>query len=281
MLKNPIYERTWFFDLEWVPDALAAKRLYELADDASEADAIQVLWENTSGYSEDVPRPFVKYLFSRIVSIAFLARNAVYRNGEHTVEFKIHSLPKLPIDPADMNESHIIEQFLHYAGKLSPQLVGFNSLDSDLQVLVQRAMVNEVSAPQFADRPEKPWEGRDYFDSRNSEWHLDIAQRLSRFAMGPKLNELAVMCGFPGKIDMAGDQVVDLWLAGDLQKIVEYNQIDALNTYLVWQRMVYFSGKLNEEQYINEQEVFRDFLETEASEPGQGHIANFLEHWDA
>jgi 3'-5' exonuclease len=279
MLKHDIHERTWFFDLEWVPDAEAARRLYDLPEETTEIEAIQKLWETASGYSEEVPRPFVKYLFSRVVSIAFLSRNVNYIDGERTVEFAVHSLPKLPPDPAELDEGYIIGKFLHWIGEREPQLVGFNSLESDLQVLIQRGIVNEVSAPAFCRRPGKPWEGRDYFDSRNSEWHLDLLQRFSRFAMTPKLNELAVLCGYPGKIDVAGDQVVDLWLAGDLKRIVEYNQTDTFNTYLLWLRVAYFAGKLTEDEYVSDQEQFRGFLETEAQTEDREHIAKFLEMW--
>ncbi|MBA2378651.1 MAG: hypothetical protein H0V76_03645 [Blastocatellia bacterium] len=281
MLKNDLHERTWFFDLEWVPDAAGARKLYGLSADVAELDAMQKLWENASGYNaEACPRPFVKYLFSRIVSIAFLSRNVVYRDGERVVDFAIHSLPKLPVDPAEMDEGYLISRFLHWIGEREPQLVGFNSLESDLQVLIQRGMVNDVTAPGFCRRPDAPWKGRDYFESRYGEWHFDICQRLSRYAMGPKLNELSVLCGFPGKLDTTGDQVVDLWLAGDIKKIVEYNQIDTLNTYMVWLRMAYFSGKLSEEDYLHEQEEFRAFLEVEAAKAEREHIGRFAEKWE-
>jgi predicted PolB exonuclease-like 3'-5' exonuclease len=280
MLKQDTHERTWFFDLEWVPDAVAAKRLFDLPDETTELEAMQKLWENTSGYSYEVPRPFVKYLYSRVVSVAFLSRNVVFRDGRKEIDFAIHSLPKLPTDRSQHDEADIIGTFLHWVGERQPQLVGFNSLESDLQVLVQRALVNEVSAPGFASRPAKPWEGRDYFDSRNSEWHLDLIQKFSqRGGMTPRLNDLAVLCGYPGKIDMAGDQVVDLWLAGDVNRIVEYNQTDAFNTYLVWLRVAFFSGKLTEDDYIAEQETFRAFLEAEAGNERAEHIAKFVEMW--
>lgn len=281
MLKQEIHERTWFFDLEWVPDAAAAVRLFGLPEGTTEKEAIEKLWNETKDFDpERNPRPFVKYLFSRVVSIAFLSRNAVYRDGDRSIDFAIHSLPKIPIDPAEADEAYIIGRFLHWVGEREPQLVGFNSLESDLQVLVQRGIVNEITAPAFCRRPAKPWEGRDYFDSKNSEWHLDLLQRFSRFAMTPKLNELAILCGFPGKIDVAGDQVVDLWLAGDLKRIVEYNQTDTLNTYLIWLRTAYFAGKLAEDEYIDEIEQFRSFLEVESEKADREHIAKFLEMWD-
>ena len=74
MLKSEINDPVWFFDLEWVPDAAGAIRLYGLPQDTSERDAMQRLWEGTKGYDPAAcPRPFVKYALSRVVSIASLA----------------------------------------------------------------------------------------------------------------------------------------------------------------------------------------------------------------
>lgn len=282
MLKNEIHELTLFFDLEWVPDAAGAIRLFDLAPDTPELSAMERLWQDTPNYdAEKNPRPFVKYLFSRVVSIAFLSRRIVYKDGERHVDFGLHSLPTLPLNEERSDEGEIITRFLYMVGERNPQLVGFNSLESDLQVLIQRGLVNEVRAEKFNDRPNKPWEGRDYFDSRNSEWHLDLIQRFSqRAGMTPTLNGLARLCGFPGKIDIDGKQVVDLWLAGKLKEIVEYNQIDTLNTYLIWLRVVNFAGKLTEEEYISEQDDFRAFLETEADKEENDHLRRFLERWD-
>ena len=187
----------------------------------------------------------------------------------------------MPLAESLPPEGEIISQFLRYVGVRQPQLVGFNSLESDLQVLIQRALVNEVRAELFCKRPDKPWNGRDYFDSKNSEWHLDLLQRFSRYSMTPRLNDLARLCGFPGKLDVDGTQVVDLWLAGDVERIVKYNQIDTLNTYLLWQRVVNFACKLSEEDYDSEQDDFREFLDREAENEANDHIRAFIEKWDA
>ena len=280
MFKSEIPELVLYFDLEWVPDAAGAKRLFDLPEETTEIEAMQAFWTR-AGATEENPRPFIKYLYSRVVSIAFLSRKKIFRDGEPTVEFSINSLPKLPLDPDSVDEAQLIERFLYIVGTRCPQLVGFNSQESDLQVLIQRGLVNDVAAPDFCKRPAKPWEGIDYFDGRNGEGHIDLIKRFSTGTkMTPRLDELAKLCGYPGKIDVKGDQVVDLWLAGDLTKIVEYNQIDTLNTYLVWLRMVYFSGKLAEEEYIHEQEVFREFLETESAKPEKAFLSAFLEKWE-
>ena len=282
MIKNPIPELALFFDLEWVPDAAGAKRLFDLPDETTEIEAMQRLWEHSPQYNADtMPRPFLKYMFSRVVSIAFLSRKSVYREGEQAVEFSLNSLPKLPLESDDVDEAAIIERFLYFLGERRPQIVGYNSIESDLQVLIQRGVINEITAPAFNERPNKPWEGPDYFDGRNSEAHLDLLKRFSGGAMTPRLDEFAKLCGFPGKIDVKGDQVTDLWLERDLTKIVEYNQIDTLNTYLVWLRVVYFAGKLGEEEYFSEVEQFREFLEQETQKPEKAFVRDFLDKWPA
>lgn len=281
MLKNPIHELALFFDMEWVPDAAGARRLFDLPEETSELDAMQWLWEYSSAFdAERSPRPFLKYMFSRVVSIAFLSRKPYYNSErELIIDFGLNSLPKLPVDETSVDEAEIIHKFLYFLGERRPQLVGYNSAESDMQVLIQRGLINEVTAPAFCKRPDKPWEGVDYFRRWDNEDHLDLLKLFSSRDMTPRLDEMAKMCGFPGKIDVKGDQVTDLWLAGDLTKIVEYNQIDVLNTYLVWLRVVYFAGKLTEEEYVLEQELFRDFLEAEAKRPEKAFISTFLNHW--
>lgn len=281
MLKSKIPDLVLFYDLEWVPDAAGAKRLFELPDATTELDAMQTLWEHSPQYNvETNPRPFLKYMFSRVVSIAFLSRKPLSRDGVQVPEFSLNSLPKLPLESDDVDEVSIIDRFLYIVGDRGPQLVGYNSSESDIQVLIQRGIINEITAPAFCKRPNKPWEAPDYFDSRNSDAHFDILTKFSnRGGMSPRLDELAKMCGFPGKIDVKGDQVTDLWLARDLTKIVEYNQIDVLNTYLVWLRVVYFAGQIDEEVYITEQEQFREFLESETQKPEKAFLSAFLDKW--
>ena len=281
MLKNDLHDPTWFFDLEWVPDAAGAMRLYDLPPETDELSAMERLWQETKGYDvEKCPRPFVKYLFSRVVSIAFLSRRIAFNDGEKFIEFGLHSLPKLPLTEETVDEAYIIGQFLHFIGVRDPALVGFNSSESDLQVLIQRALVHEVRAEEFCVRPARPGEGRDDFDSRFSEAPLDLLKRFSGGAMTPRLNELARLCNFPGKIDVDGAQVVDLWLNRDIRSIVEYNQIDTLNTYLVWLRLVNFCGKITEEEYYSEQEGFHAFLTKLAECEQNGHVRRFLAKWD-
>jgi len=149
-----------------------------------------------------------------------------------------------------------------------------------MQVLIQRGMINEVSAADFCRRPQDKWDkSNDYFARWDNECHLDLLRLFSSRDMTPRLDEFAKLCGFPGKIDIKGDQVTDLWLDRDITNIVKYNQIYTLNTYLVWLRLIYFSGLIGEESYVQEQEQFREFLENETQKPEKAFLAHFLEKW--
>jgi predicted PolB exonuclease-like 3'-5' exonuclease len=276
MLKNGIHQRIWFYDLEWVPDAVAARRLCDLAEGATEREAFEMLWKK-AGATPEKPMPFLKYLFSRVVSVAFLSRNIESIDGNIETVFRLHSMPE---DPLEKDEATLLSKFLHFVGERKPQLVGYNSLVSDIRVLVQRAMVNDISAKEFNLRPDKPWEGRDYY-SDYGEWHVDIMKVLGGFNREtPSLDELAKMCGFPGKIDLDGKQVAELWLDGQLPKIIAYNEIDALNTYLVWRRLAHFCGFFEDVDYAAEQENFHSFLVAESEKPNRAHIKDFLAKWE-
>jgi predicted PolB exonuclease-like 3'-5' exonuclease len=279
MLKREIPDRVWFFDMEWVPDAAAARRLYDLSPELTEAEAIKKLWDE-SGATEVKPRPFLKYLFSRIVSIAFVSRLVVYDGPDRRIDFHLVSYPSLPIDTAEVDESLIICEFLTKVGTRRPQLVGYNSAESDVQVLIQRGLVNEVAAPGFCERPQNKWDPH-YFQNWDNEEHLDLMKLFSsKRGMAPRLDELAKLCGYPGKLDIDGQHVVDLWLEGDVKSIVEYNLIDTVNTYLVWLRIVHFCGKLADEDYADELMAFRSFLENEASKDNMKFVGRFLEKWE-
>lgn len=260
------------FDLEWVPDAPTGRRVYDLPDTLPDAEVFQVMWEQ-GGATADKPRPYLKTALCRVVSVAAIIREQ-HRDGQPRL--RLTALPKRLDQP--MAEKNLIATFLGYVGKHKPQLVGFNSQTSDLPILLQRGMAMGVSAKEFCERPNKPWEGTDYF-ARHTESHIDLKNLVSGWGIGtPSLHELATAFGIPGKLGVDGRSVVDLWVAGNLQAIVEYNHFDALTTYLVWLRTALFAGFFSPEQHLAEEALVRDLLERHIAE-GSTHLALYLDKW--
>ena len=267
----------WAFDAEWVPDPEAGRRLYQLQEDTSDSEVIRKMWEE-GGADEENPMPYLKTTICRVISIAAVVRTEK-ENGD--VALSLTALPHEIADPQQTTEAAILSRFLNAVGEKKPQLVGFNSAKADLKVLLQRAVANGIQAAKFAKRPNKPWEGYDYFDARNSEGHVDLIEILGSYGKSnPSLNEMATVCGIPGKMGVSGEEVAPMWLEGRLAEIVAYNECDALSTYLIWLRMAYFGGFFDPQQYTEEQARVRNLLSTEGTLPGKEHLLEFLERWE-
>ena len=266
----------WAFDAEWVPDPEAGRRLYQLQEDTSDSEVIRKMWEE-GGADEENPMPYLKTTICRVISIAAVVRTEK-ENGD--VALSLTALPHDITDPQQTTEAAILSRFLNAVGEKKPQLVGFNSAKADLKVLLQRAVANGIQAAKFAKRPNKPWEGYDYFDARNSEGHVDLIEILGSYGKSnPSLNEMATVCGIPGKMGISGEEVAPMWLEGRLAEIVAYNECDALSTYLIWLRVAYFGGFFDPQQYTEEQARVRNLLSTEGTLPGKEHLLEFLERW--
>jgi predicted PolB exonuclease-like 3'-5' exonuclease len=275
-LIRGVEERVWAFDLEWVPDPLAGRLLYDLPDSTSDSAVLAEMWR-AGGATDDDPTPFLKTALCRIVSIAVVERRA--RGEDAPPVLNLLSLPRDPASPHDSGEAHVVGTFLEALGKWRPQLVGFNSRDSDLKILIQRALVLGIRAADFAERPEKPWLGVDYF-ARASDWNVDLKEIVGGWGKAvPSLHEIAVQSGIPGKMDVDGNDVARMWLDGRLAEIVAYNEFDALTTYLVWLRLAHFGGHFTGTSYALEQTAVRELIEREVS-AGKSHLARYLEEWD-
>ena len=264
----------WAFDVEWVPDPLAGKLLYKLPDDMPDGEVIKKMWE-MGGATEEDPMPFLKITLCKIVSLSMVTRHE--DNGEVKVE--LHSLPSLPVKEEETGEIHIIKTFLDTLGRMKPQIVGYNSVSADLKILIQRGIANGIEARHFSKRPDKPWEGVDYFSDR-SDHNIDLMRILSGWGKStPSLNEIAVVSGIPGKLGIDGSEVAPMWLEGRLDEIVAYNEYDALTTYLLWLRIAHFAGLFNDNEYIIEQGLVEDLIINESKKEERKHLLTFLEEW--
>jgi predicted PolB exonuclease-like 3'-5' exonuclease len=267
----------WAFDAEWVPDPEAGKRIFQLPEETTDAEVIRKMWKE-GGADEENPMPYLKTTICRVISIAAVVRT-VKESGE--IALSLTALPHDAADPKQTTEYEILSRFLKAVGQKRPQLVGFNSAKADLKILLQRAVAKGVQAAKFAKRPEKPWLGYDYFDARNSEGHIDLIEILGSYGKSnPSLNEMATVCGIPGKLGVSGEEVAPMWLEGRLAEIVAYNECDALSTYLIWLRMAFFGGFFDRRQYAEEQERVRKLLSAEGTLPGKEHLLEFLERWE-
>ena len=162
------------------------------------------MWKE-GGADEENLIPYLKNSICRVVSIAAVILTEKV-NGN--VALSLTSLPHNVDDPKQTAEAEIISRFLNAVGNKKTQLVGFNSANADLKILVERATANTVQAAKFAKRPNKPREDYDYFEVRNSEGHVDLIKILGCFGNSTtSLKQMATVCGIPSKLGIIGQEV--------------------------------------------------------------------------
>ncbi len=269
MIKT-IADELWAFDCEWVPDLQAGRLLYQLPDDLPSGEVLRIMWEQ-GGATPENPMPFLRTLLCRVVSIAMVIRRTS-KNG--AVQLFLQALPENPDDPAQ-DEAYILTRFLlDGLSTRDPQLVGFNSRNSDLRILTQRAITNGLTLKSLCERlSAKPWESQD----------IDLMELVGGFGKNyaVSLNEIAKLSGIPGKLGTTGDDVCGLWYSGRRREIVQYNCFDALTTYLVWLRLAYFSGRFNAADYIIEQQRVKGLLDERLQKPENAFLRVYLDAWRA
>ncbi len=90
-----------------------------------------------------------------------------------------------------------------------------------------------------------------------------------------RLDEVATLLGFPGKIGMDGNKVWEHYPAGGVEGIRNYCETDVLITYLVYQRFELIRGHISAAQYAQACEQ----LSTEMEKAYKPHLGEFLQHW--
>src|SRR5205085_1665259 len=84
--------------------------------------------------------------------------------------------------------------------------------------------------------------------------HLDVMEVLAQFQSRASagLDAIARLCGFPGKVGMAGSEVAAAVAQGRLHEVRGYCECDVLNTYLVYQRFRLMRGEIDAGAYATE-----------------------------
>jgi len=253
------------FDCETIPDIDLIRQNFEVGglDDKEAIDAAQ------ASYAQTHNTTFLPLPYHRVVAIS-----AVIADGFGRF-VKVGDFGKGRDD-----EQAIIEDFFAYIESQNPRLVSFNGRGFDMPMLLIRAMRYNLSFPAWFDKNnpllnKTKWEN--YRQRYAEEFHLDLLDSMGSFGAvrNLKLDTLCTMAGLPGKYDVSGDQVTDLYYAGALEKIREYCQSDVLNTYWLFLKYELLRGALTREDYYSFLATMRDKL------PNLGYHKPFVEAIEA
>ncbi len=159
-----------------------------------------------------------------------------------------------------------------------PTLVTFNGRSFDLPLMELAAFRFGVSLAGWLEL-----KGPNYQQPRyryNTQSHLDLCDVLTNFGaarLSGGLNLTANLIGKPGKIDVHGQMVQDLYEEGRLTEINDYCRCDVLDTYFVFLRVAVLLGQLPLEREQELVAAAKQWLEDRADESPAYQL--YLEHW--
>lgn len=160
-----------------------------------------------------------------------------------------------------------------------PTLVTFNGRSFDLPLMELSAYRYGVGVQAWFNIYDKAFE--QYRNRYNVHSHLDLHETLTNFGSSwfrGGLNLAAQLIGKPGKIDVQGDMVQELFAAGRLTDISEYCRCDVLDTYFVFLRTMVVMGKISVDQENRLTTKVREMLiEQSLKHPA---YKTYLEHWN-
>jgi predicted PolB exonuclease-like 3'-5' exonuclease len=255
---------TLVFDIETIPDAQALRSLRpDLAALADDALVDRVLEDRKAATGST----FLQHHLHQVVAIS-----CVFRSAEG---LKVRSLGE-----SDSGEARVISDFFKTIDKHTPQLVSWNGSGFDAQVLHYRCLKLGITASRYWDwgDDDRDFKWNNYLNRYHTR-HLDLMDVLAGFTprANAPLDDIAKICGLPGKLGMDGSQVLNAHRAGKLADIRAYCETDVMNTWLVYCRFQLMRGVFTPAQLAAEEELARSTMR----EAGGTHWEQYLAAWPA
>lgn len=162
----------------------------------------------------------------------------------------------------DYSEEKLVREFWERVERFRGCLVTFNGRQFDLPVLELQALRHGCTVPSYFGE-DSPYRRRYQLGK-----HLDLYEFLTNFGayrIRGGFDLLLRMVGLPGKGDVDGSRVQELWDAGRLAEIHAYCRRDVIQTYYLFLRVELLRGRITAERYrqLHEQTAsFRGMLDT-------------------
>lgn len=197
--------------------------------------------------------------------------------GTVGADFRLADL--VVLDEPGFRPHVIADQFWRgWERNLPCTLVTFNGRGFDLPVLEFSAFRYGLALPRWFDASKASYQQpRNRF---NPASHLDLQELLTNFGaarFSGGLNLAANLLGKPGKMDVQGHMVQDLFDQGKVQTINDYCRCDVLDTYFVFLRTRVMLGDLTLEREKEIVAAAREWLEARAGK--QPAYRLYLDRW--
>ena len=264
------HQSLFVFDIETVPDVDLVRDLT-----GCESNDINELRGELTNYHlkiTDGKNSFPKQPFHKVVAISFLEAEIIRdSSGEQYVLQEIRSGGTI-----DSSEQDLIKGFFAHLKKQPPRLVSFNGKTFDLPVLKYRAIKYGIAAPWLYKLGDK-W--NNYSQRYSLDWHCDLIDAFSDFGASArvKMDELCVLLGLPGKNNIDGSQVSNLFDAKKIDEIRNYCETDVINTYMLYLHYQHHTGNLSGGNFEAAKEDLINYLKMNSDQ--KSHFREFLLSW--
>lgn len=252
------------FDIESVADPELVANVKYAGEQLEGAEAVRRFRdERMAEYGSD----FIPYTYQIPVSVA------IAKVGR---DFRLIDL--VVLDEPEYRPHVITDYFWRgWDAYNRPAFVTFNGRGFDLPLMELSAFRYGLSVPAwFATKAKSYEQPRNRF---NSSAHIDLCEVMTNFGatrFNGGLNLAATLLGKPGKMDVEGDMVQDLYEAGHLAEINDYCRCDVLDTYFIFLRTRVLVGELSLDQ---EQQLVQEAKQWLTERSDMPAFANYLEHW--
>jgi predicted PolB exonuclease-like 3'-5' exonuclease len=164
---------------------------------------------------------------------------------------------------AVVDEGKTLSEFASFVGDKRPHLITYNGRRFDLPVVANRMLRHGIPFTAY-------YSDRDYRYRYSDLGHLDLADILTDHgaARMSKLDHVARLVGMPGKMDVDGSMVDQLYKEGRIDEIREYCLHDVVQTAFVFLRVELLRGRLTRDAYRERAEALWEALaEDERARP--------------
>ena len=252
--------RYLILDTESVPDGRLLAKVKYPTDNLAPAEAVARAQEEARAKSP-TGSDFLPVTFQYPVAVCILRVGA---------DFAIQALTCL--DAPRYQSSKIVEDFWkgveHYG---YARLVTFNGRGFDLPLLEFAAFRYGCCARGYYQNGRKRYNGGN---------HLDLLEWLTNYGacrLDGGLNLFSKLLGKPGKMEVSGDQVYQMFMDKRLQEINDYCMYDTIDTYFVFLRTRVLAGECTLDQEKELVSKTKDWLIAKCAELPA--LQKYLDNW--
>lgn len=179
-----------------------------------------------------------------------------------------YRVSRLGIIGETKDEPGALADFAKFLDERRPDLVTYNGRGFDMPVIASRCLRHGIPLKHY-------YRSRDMRYRFTPEGHLDLMDYVADFgaAKSSRLDIVARLCGMPGKVGVAGQDVGPMVHAGRIDEVRNYCLCDVVQTAGVFLRVQLIRGELDIDAY---RQAMRGLIETIRTDPRLAAVSKGL-----